>query len=142
GVGARSIAGLTGRGYADFPVHNSLDQAVDLIAEQRATVLWGIATYARRVVMRAQELKKDLGAVRLVFAMGEGCPIGMRDDVRARLKSLGATDVCVINGYGFTEMQGPAMECAELSGYHLPTPTQYYFEILDSATHQPVPEGE
>ena len=140
-IGAKVVAGLGGRRYPDFEVHNTLERAVDLIEEHRVTVLWGIASYLRRVVMAAHELEKDLSAVRLVLAMGESCPAGMRDDIRRRLQELGASGVRVINGYGFTEMQGPAMECVEGGGFHIPTPTQYFFEILDPDSYAPVPDG-
>jgi phenylacetate-coenzyme A ligase PaaK-like adenylate-forming protein len=142
GVGAASVAAMTGRGNAEFPIHNDLDSAIRLAERTRATVLWGISTYVRKVIMRAEELGADLSAVRLVYAMGEACPPGMRDDVRRRLQRLGARAVRVLSGYGFTEMQGPALECDELSGFHLPTPTQYLFEILDPETYEPVGDGE
>jgi phenylacetate-coenzyme A ligase PaaK-like adenylate-forming protein len=140
-VGAKVVAGMTGRPYPEFPVHRPLDEVLDLIEAERATVLWGISTYVRRVVMRAQERNKDLSSVRLCLMMGEACPPGMRADVRERLASLGAPHARVLNGYGFTEMQGPAMECVEQGGYHLPAPTQFYFEVLDPETRQPLPDG-
>jgi phenylacetate-coenzyme A ligase PaaK-like adenylate-forming protein len=83
----------------------------------------------------------DLRAVRLCLMMGEACPAGMRLDLRRRLAALGARDVRVLNGYGFTEMQGPAMECVEHGGYHLPAPAQFYFEVLHPETQAPAPEG-
>lgn len=141
GVGARLIAALGGRPYADFPVHRDLDEILDLTVRQRPTVLWGVATYVRRVIVRAEERGDDLSSVRTVLAMGEPCPPGMRQDMRARLARLGARSARVLGGYGFTEMQGPAMECAEGSGFHIPTPGEYHFEILDPDSGRPVREG-
>jgi phenylacetate-coenzyme A ligase PaaK-like adenylate-forming protein len=66
----------------------------------------------------------------------------MREDIRRSLRGLGARDPVISNGYGFTEMQGPAPECREGSGYHLPTPTEYAIEILDPDTLRPRPDGE
>ena len=140
-VGAPLVAGLGGRPYADFPAHRDVEQMVRLAERRRVTVLWGIATFTRRFIVRAEELGADLSAVRTVLAMGEACPDGMRDDMRARLASLGARDVRVLSGYGFTEMQGPAMECAESSGFHVPNPAEYHFEILDPRTGSVLPEG-
>jgi phenylacetate-coenzyme A ligase PaaK-like adenylate-forming protein len=74
--------------------------------------------------------------------MGEACPAGMREDLRARLAALGAPAARVLNGYGFTEMQGPTMECAELSGFHWTAPSQFHFEVVDPVTEQPVPDGQ
>ena len=89
-AGSKLLSGLTGRAYADFPVHRRMDEAIDLIESQRATVLWGITSYVRRVIMRAETLGKDFSAVRLVMAMGEPCPTAMRDDMRERLTRLGS----------------------------------------------------
>jgi phenylacetate-coenzyme A ligase PaaK-like adenylate-forming protein len=142
GVGARLVAGLGGRPYPDLPVHRSLDDIIDLAVRQRVTVLWGVATFTRRLIVRAEERGADLASVRLVLAMGEACPPGMRDDMRRRLGALGAPGVRVLSGYGFTEMQGPAMECEEGAGFHIPTPGDYHFEILDPAEDRAVAPGE
>lgn len=142
GIGAKLVAAFGGAPYGDFPVHRGLDEIVALAARQRVTVLWGIATYVRRVVVRAQERGEDLSAVRTVLAMGEACPAGMREDMRARLAALGARQVRVLNGYGFTEMQGPAIECVEGGGFHISTPGEYHFEILDPDRQRPLPEGD
>jgi phenylacetate-coenzyme A ligase PaaK-like adenylate-forming protein len=141
-IGAKLVAPFTGRPAGPFPVHRDTDHAVDLAVHHRATILWGISSYVRRVVQTAEARRADLASVRLCFVMGEGCPPGMREDIRRRLRGLGARDPVVSNGYGFTEMQGPAPECREGSGYHLPTPTEYAIEILDPDTLRPRPEGE
>ena len=140
-VGARLVAPFTGRPLGSFPLHRDTDHAVDLAAAHRATILWGISSYVRRVVQRAEALGADLSSVRLCLVMGEGCPPGMREDIRRRLRWLGAGEVVINNGYGFTEMQGPAPECCEGSGYHLPTPTEFAVEILDPESLAPQPDG-
>ena len=140
-VGSRLLSALTGRAYADFPVHRRMDEAIDRIEGQRATVLWGITSYVRRVIMRAEALGKDLSAVRLVMAMGEPCPPAMRDDMRARLTRMGSPHVTVNNGYGMTELMGPSIECRENGGAHLPAPAQFFFEVVDPQTYAPVPDG-
>jgi len=141
GVGAKLVASFTGRPVGAFPVHRDTDHAVDLAAAHRATILWGISSYVRHVVQRAEARGADLSSVRLCFAMGEGCPPGMREDIRRRLQRLGAGGVVINSGYGFTEMQGPAPECCEGSGYHLPAPTEYAIEILDPEALTPRPDG-
>ena len=141
-IGSKLLTGLTGRNYAAFPVHNRLDQVIDMIERERVTVLWGISTYVRRVVMRALELGKDFRSVRLALVMGEPCPPGMRQDIISRLKAMGSVDPSTNNGYGLTETLGPAMECVEFSGAHQPAPEQFYFEVVDSDTGAPVPDGE
>jgi len=142
GVGARMLAPLTGRGYPEFITGRTTDEAIALVEQHKPTVLWGVATFVRRLLIRAQELGADLSTVRLVFAMGEPCPQVFRDDLRRRLAALGASTVAVQNGYGFTEMQGPTYECREESGYHVPLPELFHFEILHPETLTPVPAGE
>jgi phenylacetate-coenzyme A ligase PaaK-like adenylate-forming protein len=140
-IGAPLVAGLGGRPYAEFPVQRELDDIVRLAARHRITVLWGIATFTRRFLVRAGELGADLGSVRTVLAMGEACPAGMRQDMRVRLAALGAREVRILNGYGFTEMQDPTMECDEGAGFHVPNPAEYHFEILDPEELRPLPDG-
>ena len=140
-VGSKLLSAHTGRPYGGFPVHRRMDEAIDLIASQRATVLWGITSYVRRVIMRAEELGKDFSTVRLVMAMGEPCPTAMRDDMRARLTRLGSAHVTVNNGYGMTELMGPSTECRENGGAHVPAPAQFYCEVVDPQTYAPVPDG-
>ncbi len=142
-VGARTFATLTGATYPDYPVNRSLDEALSLVERNRATVLVGIASYVRRMIMRAEEVGADLSAVRQCQVLGEGAPPGMRDDMRRRLRNVGASDsVFINNGYGFTELQGSCVECTEFSGNHIPAPDQFYFEIVDEETGEPMPEGE
>lgn len=140
-AGSKLLSALTGRAYADFPVHRRMDEAIDLIERQRATVLWGITSYVRQVILRAEELGENFSAVRLVMAMGEPCPTAMRDDMRARLMRLGSPRVTVNNGYGMTELMGPSTECRENGGAHLPAPEQFYIEVVDPDTFAPVPDG-
>jgi len=143
-IGAAVINCLTGTPHPQFPIHRRLDDAVAMIERHRGTVLSGIVSYVRRVVMRAEELGADFSAVRLVLCLGEPCPRGMRDDIRQRLVRLGAdTDnVMVGNALGFTEMQSSTVECAEFSGGHNPSPDLYYFEVVDERTYEPLPDGE
>ena len=140
-VGAKMISSFGGSFDSGFGLVRRSAEAIEMIVKHRATVLWGIGFFLRRMIMQAQEMGADLSSVRLVLPMGEGSPAGMRDDIRQRLSGLGASGVRVLNGYGFTEMQGPSMECAELKGFHLPKPARYFFEFLDPQTLEPVAPG-
>lgn len=141
-VGAKLLTGLTGRAYDAFAVHNRMGHAIEMIERERATVIWGITTYVRRVVVRAQEQGRDFSSVRLAMVMGEPCPRGMREDIRSRLLSMGSESPATNNGYGLTETLGPATECAELGGMHQPVPDQFYYEVVDPETAEPVPDGQ
>lgn len=133
---------IPGRPSEHFHWGTSVDEAVAAIARSRATVLWGVASYVRRVVLRAHELGADLAAVRLVFMMGEPVTEALRDDVVARLESLGARAPRVSVSYAATEMQVGTVECRPGAGYHNPAPEQFLFEIVDPTTHRPLADGE
>jgi phenylacetate-CoA ligase len=141
-VGAKLVSGFGGSFDGGFQLIRRSREAIDLIERHRVTVIWGIGFFLRRLVITAQEMGCDFGSVRLLLPMGEGSSAGMREDLRGRLADLGARDVRVLNGYGFTEMHGPSMECSELGGFHLPKPARYFFEILDPKTLDPLPEGQ
>lgn len=143
-IGAAVVNALTGTPYPAYPVHRRLDDAVRMVERHKGTVLSGIVSYVRRVVMRAEELGADFSHVRLVVALGEPCPRGMREDMRRRLVRLGANNEALVvgNALGFTEMQGSTGECVELGGGHNPAPDQFYFQVVDEQTHSPLPDGE
>ena len=115
-----------------------------MIERHKGTVLGGIPSYVRRVIMRGEELGADFSRVRLVLVAGESFPRGTREDMRRRLLRLGANrhDLTIKSGLGFTEMQGSTAECVELGGSHNPAPDQIYFEVLDEQSHSPLPDGK
>ena len=141
-IGASLVCTHTGSSHPEFPIHNSLDEAVNLIEKKKGTVLTGVSSYVRRVIMRAEELGKDFSSVRHCWLLGESCPSGLREDIQIRLARLGAEQVTVSTGLGFTEMQGTSVECQEFSGFHNPIPDIVYFEIVDEITGKRVPDGE
>ena len=115
---------------------------VEGVARTRATILWGVASYVRRVILRAEELGADFSAVRHAFVTGEPVSEALRADMTDRLERLGARSPRVSVSYAATEMQVGAVECAPGSGYHNPAPDEFLFEVVDPETHRPVPEGE
>ncbi len=143
-IGAAVVNALTGMPYPPYPVHRRLDDAVRMVERHKGTVLSGIVSYIRRVIMRAEELGADFSHVRLIVALGEPCPRGMRDDMRRRLLRLGSNDSALVvgNALGFTEMQGSTGECVELGGGHNPGPDQFYFQVVNEQSHEPLPDGE
>jgi phenylacetate-CoA ligase len=141
-VGAKLLTGLTGRPYEAFPVHNRMDHAIEMIERESATVIWGITVYVCSLVVRAQEQGRDFGSVRLAMIMGDACPLGMREDIRTRLISMGSHEPWVNNGYGLTETLGPATQDFEEGGMHQPLAEDYYFEVVDPETYEPVPDGQ
>lgn len=141
-IGAAVVFGNTGTPYAEAPVHRSLTELIELIEVHRCTVLAGIGSYLRRLIVEAERQGRDFSCVRMVLAMGEAVPRGMRDDMRRRLQNIGAKDVLVFNPYGATEFQASFVECVEFSGVHNYDPGLYYVEIVDEKTGKRLPDGE
>jgi phenylacetate-CoA ligase len=121
---------------------NRMDDVCELAARYSATILWGVPSYIRKMLGRAEELGVRMPAVRLVFVTGEGFGEEARQDLVDRLKRLGAADPQISISYGATEMQGGMVECSSGAGYHNPAPLQFFFEAVDPETYQPVADGE
>jgi len=138
-VGASVVSPL----MSGLEFNRNLDEVVWMIEQQKGTVLGGIGSYVRRVIMRAEELGADFSQVRLVLVAGEPCPRGTREEMRQRLLRLGASKhhLAIKSSLGFTEMQGSTGECVELGGSHHPAPDQIHFEVLDEQRHLPLPDG-
>lgn len=141
-VGAAIMFGNTGRPDQSFPVHRSLDDAVRATAQHKATVLWGVAGYVRRTLMRAQELGVDFRSVRMVMTTGEASSLAMRDDMRRRMRELGCADTLILNRYGSTEQGGSMVECQEGSGFHSIAPDHIFHEVINTESGQRLPDGE
>ena len=110
-AGASIVFAHTGRSEGGFPVHHSLDEAVGLIERHGATILWGVAGYVRRVLVRARELGADFRSVRMAMITGEASSPAMRADMRRRMAELGCADTRLVNRYGSTEQGGSMVEC-------------------------------
>lgn len=141
-VGASIMFGNTGRTDSMFPVNRSLDQAVASVARHKATVLWGVAGFVRRVLIRAQESGTDLSSVRMVMTTGEASSPAMREDFRQRMRALNCADTVIVNRYGSTEQGGTMVECCEGSGFHSALPDQLFHEVIDEETGKRVPDGQ
>ena len=142
GLGSMNMYGGTGMVYPEFPVHRNMDYAMDLIEKGKAEVWLGIASFMRRLIMKAEEEGRDFSSTRHIQALGEACPQAMRDDMKRRLENMGAEDPFISNSYGFTEMQGAMPECTDFSGCHNPAPNLYFFEVVDEETGKRLPDGE
>lgn len=141
-VGASICFAHTGRADMGFPLNRSLDAAVAAITRHRATVLWGVAGFVRRVLIRARDLGADLSSVRMVMTTGEAASPAMRADFRQRMADLGCADTLVVNRYGSTEQGGTMIECTDGSGFHSVLPDQLFHEIVDPATGRRLPDGQ
>ncbi|HUG78774.1 MAG TPA: AMP-binding protein [Burkholderiales bacterium] len=138
----RVVAALPGNPSPYFTLGNDLDRVVQVLAQCRASILWGVPSYVRRVVARAEELGADFSAVRLALVTGEGLPEPARAELTAALRRIGTAEAWVSISYGATEMQGGMVECAPGSGYHNPAPDQFFFEVVDPQSLAPLDDGK
>lgn len=138
----RVVAALPGNPSPYFTLGNDLGRVVEVVARSRSTILWGVPSYVRRVLARAEEAGADFSAVRLAFLTGEGLNEESRDEFTRSLRRLGTREAWVSVSYGATEMQGGMVECAPGSGYHNPAPDQFHFEVVDPATLETLPDGK
>jgi len=141
-MNVRVVAALPGRPSPYFTLGHALDEVVEIVARTRATILWGVPSYLRRVLARGEELRADLRAVRLAFVTGEGMSEAARADFTAALRRVGSPDAWVSISYGATEMQGGMVECAPGSGYHNPAPDQFHVAVVNPQNGVPLPDGQ
>ncbi|SEQ49120.1 phenylacetate-CoA ligase [Devosia sp. YR412] len=141
-VGAAMLIANTGRVDSYYPVNRSVDDAVASIARHKATVLWGVAGFVRRVLLRAAELGADFTSVRMVMTTGEAASPAMRDDLRLRMRNLNCADTTIVNRYGSTEQGGTMIECCDGSGFHSSMPDQVFHEVVDAESGARLNDGE
>jgi phenylacetate-CoA ligase len=114
---------------------------VRLVAAHRATVLWGVTSYVRRVLRRAAELGANLESVRMCAVTGEASSPAMREELRGAMRALGTAGTTVLDRYGSTELGGLA-QCCEGGDWHNPAPEIQYHEVVDPDTGRRLPDGE
>jgi phenylacetate-CoA ligase len=141
-LNVRVVSALPGNPSPEFTLGSGLDRVVEIVAQSRASIVWGVPSYLRRVLARAEERHADFSAVRLAFVTGEGLSEASRDQLTAQLRRLGRPDAWVSISYGATELQGGLVECTPGSGYHNPAPDQFHLQVVDPLTAQPVADGE
>ncbi|MDD3718698.1 MAG: AMP-binding protein [Actinomycetota bacterium] len=141
-VGMKLVNALVGKDEPGFELHRSVDEALELAETHRASVFAGTGRYARRLILRGEQLGSDLSSLRTIMALGDTVPEGMRDEIREHLPEGTARQVFVNNGYILTECQGSFVECCEFGGNHNPAPNIYHIEILDPDSLKPLPDGE
>ena len=141
-IGASVIFTNTGNSQSLYPVNRSLDEAVRAVERHAVTVLWGVAGFVRRVLMRAQETGTNFTSVRMAMITGEASSGAMRDDLRRRMRELGCADTKIINRYGSTEQGGTMIECQEGAGFHSLVPDQLFHEVVNPETGTRLADGQ
>jgi phenylacetate-coenzyme A ligase PaaK-like adenylate-forming protein len=141
-MGCPIVSGLTGAPYPEFPVHNSIHDAIELVQRTKATLIWAVPSFLRKFLITADEKKADFSTIRLFALSGERVNEGLREELKMRASLVKIKDPIVSVSLGMTEMQAGCVECNELSGFHNPAPDLFFFEILDEKTHKRMPDGE
>lgn len=123
--------------------HLTPGEIIDAIADERATVLIGIANAHRQLVDHPDFGHRDLTALRAMYSGGGALPV----DVVRRLRSVFELDVfCTV--YGLTEAGGiatmtPVSDSSELAaasiGFPLP---QFDIRVVTPGTREDAVEGE
>jgi phenylacetate-coenzyme A ligase PaaK-like adenylate-forming protein len=140
-AGAAICAALPGSPHGSFGVHRPLEHAVDTVQRHRASVLWGVPSFVRRVLLRAIERRADFRSVRMCAISGEASSPQLREELRRCLRELGAADSIVFDRYGSTEL-GAFAQCREEGDWHNPAPEIQYHEVVDPRTGRRLPDGE
>lgn len=141
-MGAALVFGHTGRTSGPFPTHRSTREVIELAVRHRATVLWGVPGYIRRLLITAAEMGADLSTVRTVMLAGEAISQAGMDDLARRLREFGSPNPRVVNRYASTEGGTSMVECSPGTGLHDLSPDQVYLEAVDPGTGRRVPDGE
>jgi phenylacetate-CoA ligase len=140
-AGATIFGALPGAAHGAFNMHRSMDQAVRSIALHRATILWGVPSFIRRVLLQAIETGADFRSVRMCAITGEASSPAMREEIRRCLRALNAKGTTVFDRYGSTEL-GAFAQCHEEGDWHNPAPEIQFHEVVDPDTGRRLPDGE
>lgn len=140
--GAALVTAHTGRPPAFFGGHRSIGDAARLVVAHRATVLYGVAGFVRRLLIHAERNGTSFSSVRMVMVTGQASSRRVLDDIRRRLAGLGSSEALVINRYGSTEQGSSMVECEPGRGFHNLAPDQIFPEVLDPGTSERLPDGE
>jgi phenylacetate-coenzyme A ligase PaaK-like adenylate-forming protein len=140
-AGATIFAALPGAKNAKHDLQRSMQECIRLIEQNRPTILWGIPSFLRRLLIKAIELEADFQSVRMCAITGEASSMAMRDEIRRCLKALHAKDQIVFDRYGSTEL-GAFAQCKEESDWHNPTPEAQFHEVVDIESGKRLKNGE
>jgi phenylacetate-coenzyme A ligase PaaK-like adenylate-forming protein len=141
-MGVPIVYGLTGAANPDYPVHRSLDQAIDVLKAAEPTVLFAIPSFLRQFLRRTVERGIAFPRARMIITTGEPVSPGMRDEFLGRLRAFGCPDPQIRQRYSFTEMQGGLVQCCNGATLQNVMPDLYHLETVDPETGRPMPEGE
>ncbi len=113
------------------------ERQVKIARDWGTTVLAGTPSYVLHLADVAEgqgfDLKKDFRLRRTIHTSET-----MTEAARRAIETRWG--VSAYDNFGSVEIGSPTFECEERSGYHI-NEDAYIFEVLDPATHEPVPPG-
>ena len=114
------------------------ERQVKIARDWGATVLAGTPSYVLHLADVAEEqgfdLKRDFRLRRTIHTSET-----MTEAARRAIESRWGVEA--YDNFGSVETGSPTFECEERNGYHV-NEDAYIFEVLDPATHEPVPPGD
>jgi phenylacetate-coenzyme A ligase PaaK-like adenylate-forming protein len=141
-LGIPVISALTGAKSLEYPIHRTLDEAIDCLAICQPTVLWGIPSFLRHLLKRTLERNISFHRVRMILATGEPVSDTLQKEFIEYLKKFGANEPQLRIRYSFTEMQGGLVQCCNNALVQNLSPDLYYLEVVDPVSGKKLDEGE
>lgn len=130
-LGCELVVGLSGAPTGDYDVTRRTDQIVSILERTQPTVLWGVPSYLARVLEATRVAGVRLEGLRMFAVSGEACPPALSTQLTELAAGLGSPNVTVSNSFGASELQCGLVECVAGTGFHNPSPDQFYFETID-----------
>ena len=134
------VALLPGRPSPHFREGTAQSDIPAALARLGVTAIWGVPSFVRSVLKRANEQSVALPALHHLLLSGEPLSDAGRADIEAHARAVGS-DAQIKAAYGGTELQAGLVECRSGSGFHNVSPEEFIFEIVDPTTHEPLDDG-
>ena len=141
-MGIPVVSTLTGAKNSDYPIHRTLDEAIDCLVNSQPTVLWGIPSFVRHLLKRAVERKIIFHRVRMILISGEPVSDSLNEEFIEYLKMFGSKEPQLRIRYSFTEMQGGLVQCCNNAQVQNMSPDMYYLEVVDPISGRKLNDGE
>ncbi len=136
------VQAMTGAPHAEFPIHRTLDAAIDLLVAADPTIFWGIPSFLRRFFRRVRERGLTFPRARMVVTSGEPVSEAMQVELLGQLSAFGCKAPQLRLRYSFTEMQGGFVQCCNGAVLQNVSPDLYLLEVVDPQSGKRLPEGE
>lgn len=114
------------------------ERQIQMAKTFKTKIIGAVISYSIRLIEVLQKMNQDLPDLKIGVFGAEAVTEAMKTKINAAL------GIDVFNIYGMTETGGVGtlgMDCRDHSGIHV-WEDHYYLEIVDPATHLPLPDGQ